>query len=82
MSAVYLDQENGAEIQVMPHPNGNIVIGQYDMSMKDFCDMAMYVLINTDLEANDPRLEFVEEVKAMREMPGYNPGRRRLAIYH
>lgn len=55
-----------------------IYLGDYEISMKDFCEAMLYVLENTDLEPDDPRLEFVELVKSMRQVEGYNLGARRL----
>lgn len=49
-----------------------------DMSLADFTSMVLYVLTNTDLEPNDPRLPLVERIKEMRMVPGYNSGGYRL----
>lgn len=53
-------------------------LGEYEISMKDFLCAADYVLTNTDLEVDDPRLQFVRCVKSMKIVEGYNPGRKRL----
>lgn len=53
-------------------------LGDYEISIEDFLVAANYVLINTDLEPNDPRLQFVKCVKSMKEVDGYNPNRKRL----
>jgi hypothetical protein len=58
---------------------GNIVfLGDYEITMKDFVDAAEYVLTITDLEPDDPRLQFVKYVQSIREVEGYNAGRKRL----
>lgn len=56
-----------------------VQIGKEKMNMKDFCDAVCYVLTNTDLTSDDPRLELVEFVKQLKIVDGYNPGQRRLA---
>lgn len=43
----------------------------------DFVDMAAYVLTNTDLEPDDPRLAFVETVRCGRFVPEAGSKRRR-----
>lgn len=58
---------------------GNTVhLGDYEISIEDFLVTAEYVLTNTDLEPNDPRLQFVKCVQSMRQVGGYNLGRKRL----
>lgn len=58
-------------------------IGDYVLSMDDFLAVAVYVLCNTDLAPNDLRMEFVEMVKHLEQVPGHNvqrnPAARRLA---
>ena len=47
----------------------NVVhIGSYEISIIDFLYAAHYVLTNTALEPNDPRLQFVKCVKSMEEV--------------
>lgn len=58
---------------------GNTVyLGEYEISLLDFLEVARYVLANTDLEPDDPRLKFVEDVRKMVEVKGYNEGKTRL----
>ena len=58
---------------------GNTVhLGDYEISLEDFLVTAEYVLTNTDLEPNDPRLQFVKCVQSMKEVDGHNPNRKRL----
>jgi hypothetical protein len=60
-------------------PMGNTVyLGDYEISLEDFLIAAEYVLTNTDLELNDSRLQFVKCIQSMKEVEGYNPGRKRL----
>jgi hypothetical protein len=51
---------------------GMVRVGQYHMSLEDFLELAHYVLVITDLTEDDPRRQFVEAVRQMREIPGYN----------
>ena len=50
-------------------PDGNRCM---EVSMADFCEMALYVLTNTDLAKEDPRIRFVEMVKKLEKTKGYN----------
>jgi len=47
-------------------------IGEYELSMKDFCYMVNYVMTNTDLEPYDPRIDLKESIKSMHLVPGFN----------
>lgn len=70
------------EVLVKTHGTGieEVFLGDYEISMSDFMDAAHYVLTNSDLKPNDPRRGFVERVKTMREVDGYNAGEKRFAI--
>ena len=46
-------------------------LGDYEISMADFLSVAQYVLTNTNLDPNDPRLEFVKWVKSLEQVKGY-----------
>jgi hypothetical protein len=59
-------------------PN-TVHLGDYEISIEDFLVCAEYVLTNTDIQPNDPRLQFVKCVKSMKEVEGYNPGQKRLS---
>ena len=56
-----------------------VLLGDYEISFKDFLAAAEYVLTNTSLEPNDIRHGFVQFVKGLKEVDGYNPGEKRLA---
>lgn len=51
-----------------------IELGDYEISMVDFLILAHYVLTNTDLEENDPRLQFVECIRHMSMTESRNSG--------
>jgi hypothetical protein len=55
-----------------------IIIGQEDIGLQDFCALAEYVLTNTDIIPNDPRLPLIEKIKGMKLVDGYTQGRQRL----
>jgi hypothetical protein len=57
--------------------NSNIDV---TIPMKDFCYLVEYVLENTDLFENDPRLKLVEKIKNFKVIPGYNHGASRIMI--
>ncbi len=46
--------------------------GHIEISYRDFLAMAHYVLTNTDLEENDPRLAFVKAVGKLQVGLGFN----------
>ena len=49
-----------------------LYLGDYEISMTDFLELAHYVLTNTNLEGDDdPRLQFVKSVKAMKVVDGH-----------
>jgi hypothetical protein len=58
--------------------NDTIILGDYRISMLDFLLAARYVLTNTDLEPNDPRLKFIEVIKKMRVVEGWDSAKKRL----
>lgn len=49
-----------------------------DISMADFCQLALYALTNTDLKSGDPRLHFMNQLAKLNVVKGFNPGRIRL----
>ena len=57
-----------------------IFFGEYEIPMDDFLSAVEYVLTNTDLIANDQRLQFVERVKLIQIVKGYMEGQKRLVI--
>lgn len=56
----------------------DVQLGEYEISMADFMEAALYVLTNTDLEDTDPRMDFLRRIKSIETGPGYMSGRRRL----
>jgi len=59
---------------------GMVVIGDFAISLPEFLKIVEYVLINTDLEPGDPRLEFLRKIGSVEEVDGFNPGQKRLQI--
>ncbi len=57
-----------------------VLIGDYRVSLLDFLLMVEYVLQNTDLEPDDPRLIFIERVRKIRQGPGWMRKQRRLVM--
>jgi len=71
-----------------PVPGGDnenktiVILGDYRITLNDFCTLAEYVLSNTDLDSDrDPRLKLVERVKDCKVCPGSNPGGVRLELF-
>lgn len=48
-----------------------VFFGDYEISIEDFLIAAHYVLTNTNLSKNDPRLQFVECVRSMQVTEGF-----------
>ena len=46
--------------------------------MEDFCSSVIYVMTNTDLVEDDPRLKLIEWAKTLKETDGWNSGNKRL----
>ena len=55
-----------------------VSIGKYDIDINDFFCLVDYVLTNTDLYKNDPRLKFIARVKKMKKVKGYMKGNKHL----
>jgi len=43
-----------------------------EIDMRDFCELVLYVLTNTDLEPDDPRVPLVNKIKEMEIIEGHN----------
>lgn len=56
-----------------------VQFGQYDIDINDFFAATFYVLTNTDLYKNDPRVKFVSRIKKLKRIKGYMKGNRRFA---
>lgn len=52
-----------------------VSLGDYKIHMDDFLLAVDYVLTNTDLLEGDPRLQFVEDVRKLKIVPGRNARR-------
>jgi len=59
-----------------------IQIGEYEISWEDFGEIVKYVLTNTALEPDDPRIKLVDEIKRMEIREGTSPfiGQQRFEI--
>lgn len=51
-----------------------------EISLEDFCVLTYYVLTNSDLMPEDPRLNLIERIKKLQITEGFNPGESRLEI--
>lgn len=69
-------------------PHGTVAVTDFDgeyvgvadlqISTADFCQLVIYVLTNTDLQPNDPRLHLMNQIAKLNVIPGHNPGKARL----
>lgn len=48
-----------------------VQVGSIDMSTEDFCQLAMYVLTNTNLVPSDPRLHFMRQLAKLCQVTGH-----------
>ena len=56
-----------------------VEVGGLQISTADMCQLAIYVLTNTDLWAeNDPRLHLMNQLAKLNVIDGYMAGRKRL----
>ena len=56
-----------------------VEVGDLQISTADVCQLALYVLTNTDLWAeNDPRLHFMNQLAKLNVIDGHMAGRKRL----
>ena len=58
----------------LTNENGDheVWIGNQYLTMKEFCEAVKYVLENTNLTPDDPRLKLVEEIKRSKVVEGYD----------
>lgn len=67
----------GVEIKTWGIGKPIIYFGDYEISMEDFLIASHYVLTNTDLYVDDPRIQFVRSVQAATLVEGYMRGQLR-----
>lgn len=62
--------------------DGNKVhLGQYEITLEDFLVAALYVLTNTELIGpEDPRMKFMDLVRSIQQVPGFEAGTSRLQV--
>lgn len=72
-------EPDGLRVKTRGFGKDIVFIGEYEVSIEDFFVLAHYVLTNTNLREDDPRLRFVESVKAMIVFEGFNRGGKRLS---
>lgn len=74
-----LSQSEGIAVKTYATMPWKVYIGEYEISIWDFCSMVEYVLENTDLMGDaDPRLKLIEEIKKSKTVKGFNEGRKRI----
>jgi hypothetical protein len=56
------------------NPGGQVSVGPYGMSMKDFLEVVSHVLTDTILDPEDPRFQFIEHVRSMRPVESFPKG--------
>ncbi len=65
-----LELKNGVGVKTFEA--GTVFIDHKEYSIEDVLNIAYYVLTNTDLVPDDPRLGFIKVVKDMAVVPGYS----------
>lgn len=61
----------------IPSKSGNVYL---EFALLDFLVIAEYVLTNTDLRKDDPRLLFIKTLKGAKIVKGFNRGKKRIAL--
>jgi hypothetical protein len=61
----------------IPSKSGNVYL---EFALLDFLVIAEYVLTNTDLRKDDPRLLFIKTLKGAKIVKGFNKGKKRIAL--
>lgn len=69
------------DLSIKTFDGKTVFLGEYKISMVDFAICVFYVLTNTDLEENDPRLKLVEDVKNLQIKQGRNGVNSKLLTY-
>ena len=57
-----------------------IRIGNNYINVKDFNELVLYYLTNTDLEPEDDRLKLIDRIKSLKIVDGFNAGNKRLVL--
>jgi len=57
-----------------------LFLGDCAITMRDFVLLVEYVMTNTDLMPDDPRLRLIRRMISMCVVAGYNPGSSRLVV--
>lgn len=78
MSLEVKDSVNGRTITILTYLAQDVRIGVHDVTLQDFMLIAEYVLINTDLIENDPRIVFLKRIENVHLVDGWAEGKKRL----
>lgn len=57
-----------------------IRIGNNYINVKDFNELVVYYLTNTDLEQDDDRLKLIDRIKGLKIIDGFNALNKRLVL--
>ena len=52
-----------------------VTVGDYEIGINDFLCLVEYVLTNTDLVPDDPRIDFVKRMKTAKKVQGWRSGK-------
>lgn len=69
----------GNRVWLGTRPGNFIGDAEIDMSMDDFCAVVEYVMTNTNLDPEDPRLELQKRICALRVVTGWGDDGKRLS---
>lgn len=65
MSFIVGEGKNSISVNTLPQGN-RILFGEKEISMEEFCSMVNYVLCNSELTGEDPRLELLADIKSLK----------------
>lgn len=86
MSCEFKNKENGENFRVKCFDERHVVVihdeGQewLQISSRDFADMVVYWLTNTDLVRKDVRVKLCQKIKECNIIKGWNEGKSRLNV--
>lgn len=65
---------------MLGHSLPGVMVDGLDLSVDAVMEIAYYAMTNTDLVPNDPRLEWLERLKKLQKVEGWNPEGTRLGV--
>ncbi|MCX6763488.1 MAG: hypothetical protein NTZ97_02010 [Candidatus Moranbacteria bacterium] len=75
---IKLENSRSIEVQILPTSTDTVRFGRYLINTQEFFEAVEYVITGMDLRGiSDPRISFVESVKKLKFIQGYNANGKR-----